>query len=245
MRKAWTAGVVVLWLALAGRAGAAEDAYFVAVFGAQRRFLNRPCFSHSFAAFAHLTPEGRLEAFTISWLPRTAKVRPLAMEPEEGSNFDLQNTLRLLEDNRAEVSCWGPYQTDPDLWRRALWQKGRLENGQVLYQAFDGGSPVGRVSNCLHAISIIARQPGGVGPRLVVAPANWGASGSYWLALALRPWYVDPCRTHDWLLPRLGVNPDGLTRRGLDRNPEHNPFARAVQAAFHADLLANRVGCDR
>ena len=55
---------------------------------------------------------------------------------------------------------------------------------------------------------------------MVVAPANWGASGSYWIALSLRPWYVDPCRTHDWLLPRLGVNPDGLTRYGLDRNPD-------------------------
>src|SRR5262249_51940011 len=156
------------------------------------------------AAFAHRTPDGRLEAFTISWLPRTGQVRPLAPEPEEGYNFDLQATLRFCYDNRMEVACWGPYQADADLWRRALWQKRRLEAGQVLYQAFDDGSFDGTVCNCLHAISIIARRPGQELPEVIVAPANWGESGSYWIALALRLWYVEPCRTHDWLLPALG-----------------------------------------
>jgi hypothetical protein len=244
MRRTWAAAGV-LWLALCARAGAQGDAYYVVIFGAERPVIKTPRYSHSFAAFAHRTPDGRLEAFTISWLPRTAEVRPLALEPEEGHNFDLATTLYWAYDNRMEVACWGPYQTDADLWRRALWQKQRLDTGQVLYQAFDGGSPDGTVSNCIHAVSFITRTAGGSSPSVVVAPANWGKSGSYWTALAMRPWYVEPCRTHDWLLPALGVNSDAVIRHGLDRNPTADPVTRAVQAALQADLLPNRVDCGR
>ena len=243
----WRAGLIaaVLGLAACVRADAAPDAYFVAVFGVQRPGVNLPRFSHSFAVFAHLRPDGRLEAFTISWLPRTGEVRPFWPAPEEGHNFDLYSTLRWIDDNNLEASVWGPYQCDPDLWRRALYQKTRLESGQVLYKAIDGGSPDGQVSNCIHAVEILARRPDDLAPKVIVAPANWGESGSYWVALALRPWYVEPCRTHDWLLSRLGVNPDALIRRGLDENPDPNPLTRAVQAAFHPDLLDKRVDCER
>jgi len=244
MRRTW-AGAAVLCLALGGTTCAAEDAYYVVVFGAQRPFIKQPRYSHSFATFAHATPDGGLEAFTISWLPRTAEVRPFALEPEEGRNFDLQTTLRICCDNRMEVACWGPYQIDCDLWRRALRQKGRLESGEVLYKAFDEGSTDGTVSNCIHAVSYMARDPDQRSPRIIVAPANWGESGSYWIALRLRPWYVEPCRTHDWLLPALGVNPNNVARNGLDRNPDKSPVTRALQATLQAELLPNRVDCGR
>jgi hypothetical protein len=245
MRVACWSWVAVLWLLPAAHAVAAEDAYFVIVFGAQRPLIKDPRYSHSFAAFAHLTPDGRLETFTISWLPRTAEIHPLWIEPEEGCNFDLCATLRWCRDNRMVVACWGPYQIHPDLWRRALWQKWRLESGQVLYKAFDDGSFDGRVSNCVHAISFITRNPGDERPKVIVAPANWGESGSYWIALALRPWFLEPCCTHDWLFPYLGLNANALIRNGLDRNPTLNPITRATQAALHTQLLPNRVRCDR
>jgi hypothetical protein len=243
MRVRELISAVGLGLALAGPAAAAEDAYFMVVFGAQRPVVKAPRYSHSFATFAHLLPDGRLETFTISWLPVTADVRPLRPEPEAGFNFDLPTTLRLCRENRMEVACWGPYQIHPDLWHRARWQQSRLESGQVLYKAYDGGSPDGRVSNCLHAVAYMARVPGQRWPNVIVAPANWGESGSYWIALSLRPWYLEPCRTHDWLLARLGLDGCALLRYGLARNPTLNPVTRAVQAALHPQLLPDRVDC--
>jgi hypothetical protein len=244
MRRTWPVWAVLSCLALAAPA-AARDAYFAVVFGAQRPYIKVPRYSHSFASFLHLRADGVLEAFSISWLPRTGEIRPLWLEPEEGRNYTLPETLRFCEENRMVTARWGPYQVQPDLWNRALWQKARLESGQVLYQAFDGGSLDGQVSNCLHAISSLAQRPGERLPKVIVAPANWGESGSYWIALTLRPWYIDPCRTYDCLLARLGVDPNAICLNGLDRNPTPNPATAAVQAALHLELLPNRVHCGR
>jgi hypothetical protein len=115
----------------------------------------------------------------------------------------------------------------------------------VLYQALDGGSPDGTVTNCLHALSFLARRPGRRHDEVGVLPANWGASGTYWVALTLRPWFLDPCCTHDWLLAPLGLDAGGLLRNGLDRNPSSNPVTAALQAALHPQLLPNRVRCGR
>ena len=157
-----TAAWLLAGLALGQPAAApvCQDVYYVVVFGAQRPGLKAARYSHSFATFVHLAPGGGLEAFTISWLPRSARVKPLFPVPERGRNFTLQETLQLCQANRTEVACWGPYQVHPDLWHRARWQKGRLEGGQVLYKAYDAGSPDGQVSNCLHAVEYMARVPG-------------------------------------------------------------------------------------
>jgi len=235
--------LAVVGLGLSAQPGpAAGDCYFVIVFGAQRPIVKAARYSHSFATFVHQMADGRLEAFTISWLPQTGKVRPLRPWPETGRNFPLDETLRLCCANRMEVACWGPYQVHPDLWRLALGQRNRLETGQVLYKAYDSGSRDGQVSNCLHAIEYLTRPPGQERPQVYVAPVNWGESGSYWVALTLRPWLVEPCRTHDWVLSALGVDPNSLIRYGLGVNPANPPTA-ALQAAVHPQLLPNRVFC--
>jgi hypothetical protein len=250
-RPAWQIGIVALGLLMVARpaqtaqspqAACADGDYFVIVFGAQRPVFKVARYSHSFATFVHRTPEGGLEAFTISWLPQTGRVRPLWPWPEPGRNFTLLETLQWCYANNMEVACWGPYQVHPDLWHRALAQKARLESGAVLYKAYDGGAVGGRVSNCLHAIEWITRQSGQP-PQVLVTPANWGESGSYWVALTLRPWMLEPCRTHDWLLPPLGLNPAGLIRYGLEGNPTSNPVTGVIQAVFHTPLLPNRVRC--
>src|SRR5262249_260 len=141
-------------------------------------------------------------------------------------------------------ACWGPYQVHPDLWCRALRQKQRLESGQVRYKACDGGSCDGQVFNCVHAIEFLIRGED-TSRQVIIPSANRGQTAPYWLDSAMRPWYLDPCRTHDWLLPYLGVNPDGVIHEGLDHNPAWNPVTRGVQAALHPQLLGNRVGCDR
>ena len=241
MNKAWLLAVV--GLSLFAEEAPAADYYFVVVFGAQRPVVKAARYSHSFATFVHQFPDGRLEAVTLSWLPQSGKVRPLWPWAEAGRNFPLGETLQLCAANRMEVACWGPYQIHPNLWQLALWQRNRLETGQVLYKAYDSGSPDGRVSNCLHAIEYMTRPPGQPRTQVVVAPLNWGESGSYWVTLTLRPWFVEPCRTHDWVLAALGLDPNGLIRYRLDTNPANPPTA-ALQALIHAPLLPNRVCCD-
>jgi hypothetical protein len=95
------------WLALGAGARAGEDMYFAVVFGAQRPLLQLPRYTHSFATFAHLDPAGRLEAFTISWLPSTAEVRVLRLQPEPGHNYTLAQTLKWCRDNRMQVARVG------------------------------------------------------------------------------------------------------------------------------------------
>jgi hypothetical protein len=235
----------VLWSGLAGRSSAAQDAFFVVVFGSERPVIKAPRYSHTFATFIHLRPDGLIEQFTISWLPVTDNLRPYAVLPEIGRNFTLVETLRWADENRLATARWGPYQIDPDLWNRALWQKQRLDSGQVLYQSLDSGSPTGEVSNCLHAVAYMARNPGDNRSWIFVFPAGWGQSGSYWVALTLRPWYIEPCRTHEWIMPYLGLNPDAFLVNRLDHNPSPNPATRAIQAALHTQLLPNRVNCCR
>lgn len=99
------------------------------------------------------------------------------------------------------------------------------------------------MTNCIHALGYLAREPGQHMPHVIVAPANWGESGSYWLALTFRPWYIDPCRRYPWVLQRLGVNPDGFKVNDLCRNPTRNPITRTVQGMIHTYLLPNRVCC--
>ena len=236
--------VLGLWSGVAAQASAAEDTYFVVLFGQQQQGCNKPSLAHSYATFIHLTADGQMDSFTISWLPVTGKVRTLSPMPEEGRNFTLEETLKIARDNHLEISLWGPYQIQPELWCRAMRSKAWLDSGKVLYQAFDYGAIDGRVCNCVHAVAHITGTQRSLLPSVFVAPSNWGKTGSYWAALAMTPWFLEPCRTHDSLLPRLGLNAEDYVRHGLDHNPSTNPIKCALQAALHHRLMQNRVNCE-
>lgn len=237
----------LIW-AFVGQPGQAQepssDTYYVMIFGAQRPVLKDPRHSHSFATFVRLGADGAAEYFTISWLSLDGRVRPFELHAEPGRNWTLEETLQLCRENRMEVCNFGPYQIQPDLWRRAVEQKQWLESGNVRYKPMDEGSRDGTVSNCIHAISYMAREPGQQVPYVFVMPANWGESGSYWIALTLRPWFCDPCNPRYDIMQRVGLNPDCFKHWTLDRSPNPNPITRAVQAGFHRRLLPNRVFCD-
>ena len=163
------------------------DSHYVVVFGAQRPYVNEPTKTHSFATFVRLREAGHAEVFSISWYPATMRPR-LLRRPEPGVNLTLEETLALCDRNRMVVGTWGPFQIEPELWERAAYQKAKLESGQVLYQMFDRGSRDGDVSNCVHALGWVVREPGRRTPYVRSLPGNWGESGSYWIALTYRPW---------------------------------------------------------
>jgi hypothetical protein len=173
-------------------------------------------YTHTFATFVRATGRGpcaqsyRLDAFTISWLPRALEVRPLALAPEQGTNLGLDGTLRWAHATGQTVSLWGPYQIDRELFDRALAQARLLDSGQVCYKALDAGFPTDAVSNCIHAVTSVA---GSHRPRLLCP--GYGALASHAAALRFRPWIIDCSRKHEWVAERLGLGAWPLVRRSL------------------------------
>src|SRR5207249_3817851 len=110
------------------------------MFGSQRVPAN-PNYTHSFAAFVRVTwADGstspvscRLEAFIISWLPQTLKVRTLALCPEPGVNLGLHETLNYVLGSDERVSLWGPYQIEPEPYYLAARRRDQLVS-QVRYK---------------------------------------------------------------------------------------------------------------
>jgi hypothetical protein len=210
-----------------------SEFYYVAVFGSQRPDVNNPNHTHCFATFIRATGDGpcaegfQVQAWTISWLSESLRVQVLRLLPECGTNFDLHPTLRLALADGQRVSMWGPYQIQKELFDRAVCQVAHLRSGAERYKTLDIFRNSERVSNCIHALSgVISYRP-----RLHVGVPTYGESASYFITLKYRPWMIEPCRTHDWLIGRLGLAGYPLVRRGLDRNPTEGPVLRTLQTA--------------
>jgi hypothetical protein len=198
--------VAVLVLIPVGRVPARE-CFYVLIFASQRT-PNEPDYSHTFATFVRATWPGEescpqtahLEAHTISWLPRTMRVRVVALHPECGHNFALDMTIRHSLETRDHVSLWGPYQTCPELYQLALRQIARLESGQVSYKAMDLGYSPERVCNCIHAVEMVT----GVARLRIPKPA-WGDPASYQVVQRFLPWIIEPDLVYPWVASSLGL----------------------------------------
>jgi hypothetical protein len=202
----------------------AEERYFVIIFGAQR-VPNCPKYSHSFATFVRVTGEGpclancRIESHTISWLPETLDIHVFRPWSEPGVNLDLPGTLKLMVCQGDRISMWGPYQIEKELYERALCQIARLESGEVRYEALDAAHPTAKVSNCIHAISDLARAK----HRLRVASPGYGEVASYHVTKRLSPWFIDPAVVHDWVGSCLGLDCYPIIHRDLNEKPQLLP----------------------
>lgn len=214
VRPAATAALILLALLVPGRV-AAQELYFVMVFAAQRVPKN-PKYTHTFATFVKATGTPvagyRLEAHTISWLPRTMNLRVLAPQPECGCNFNLPSTLRWAFATGQRVSLWGPHQIRPELYYAALTQIALLESGKVLYKTVDAGYPTNQVTNCIHAVSALAE---GYHPQ----PFRFacGDRASAQVEAALEPWILGPGLIHPWVATRLGLDGCPLLRQNRVR----------------------------
>jgi hypothetical protein len=221
----------------------AGELYFVMVFGSERT-NHRARTAHTFATFVKATGQGpaldqyQLEVVTLSWVPETEQVRILRLCSERGVNYDLRQSLDWAERQGANISMWGPYQIDPELYRRAQAESQRLESGAVGYKAVVLGRQRDHVTNCIHVITDLADDKTG---RYLGKPC-WGEPASYYTALALLPFVIDRHQTHDWLIHRLGLDHDPINSRGLDTNPERGPIRRAIQNVFHRQALRNAGG---
>ena len=135
------------------------ERYYVLVFGSERA-VRVPRFTHTWATVVK-TVEVQgcapqvAEVHTISWMPASLEIHPWRFTPEPGRNLELHETVRMALGNREHVAMWGPYEIQPQLYRRFLLQKAFMESGRVGYQCIDtlGEGADGSGCDCIHAIT--------------------------------------------------------------------------------------------
>jgi hypothetical protein len=144
--------------------GRAEERHYLLIFAAQSS-PKIPRLTHTFATIVKVTdgPPGcapAIEAYTISWLPQTLKVRPYRLQDEPGRNLTLEETLCWAYSTHMHVSEWGPYAIEPDFYERVYREYLRIMSGQFRYKAIDPNQRGARTTNCIHAITDIDRMNG-------------------------------------------------------------------------------------
>lgn len=198
-------------LAVAAAPAFAQDRYFLVLYGAQGTPY-RTSETHTWATVARVGPAG-VRADTISWLPATLHIRPLALRTEPGVDLPLADTFAWVAGWGGRVSVWGPFEIDGERYARLVARKAELDGGAVSYRAlgsFSRADP--SVSNCGQSFT---RPLPEVGWRYVQPTPLPGFNGTSLLAerLVRSGTIPDPGADHGWLLPLVGVDPAAVTRR--------------------------------
>src|SRR5437762_11727143 len=149
---------LLAWLA-ATTPAQAQDRYYVLVFSSQsepKKFR----YTHTWATFVRVPcAGGPLEVNTISWLPATLVIRPLALFTEPGVNLDLYSSINQARSDCERISVWGPYEIRCELYQRALERKAGLENGEYKYKAIDLFVYGASASDCIHSVTDLDDRP--------------------------------------------------------------------------------------
>ncbi len=205
------------------------ERYYLIVFGSQST-PKRAKYTHTWATVVRVTGCGGpgepvVEEHTISWMPATLDIRPLARRPETGGNLGLHFTIEEMLRNDERVSVWGPYEICAGLHHRFLVQKQFMESGQVGYQCIDSFGEAARRGNgcdCIHAVTDMDPQF----DRVRYPLAYFGEAGSRHVVRELheRPIIIGPERDHGWLLANLGLDRYAITRQAYrGRTVENTP----------------------
>jgi hypothetical protein len=186
---------------------AGPDCYYVLLFGGHGNKL-RPETGHTWITFVRSNPQPdgsvRIDPFTISWMPTSMNVRPLRLRSEPGKNFTLQETLDFMFTGRHEIALWGPFEINACFFEEACRHKRELDGGASRYRVFDGLERRKDVNNCVHAI--VRTDPAwhaatdpilSNGKRITQRVAD---------AMVKVGLVTEPTRTHDWLIPALGLD---------------------------------------
>jgi hypothetical protein len=194
------------------------ERYYLLVFSSQT-IPKIPRFTHCWATVAKVADCGpsappSVAQDTISWMPATLHVRPWRFRVERGENLDVHSSISTGLDHRERVSVWGPFEVSAGFYRKFLMQKTFLESGRIGYQCIDvvgEAARCGNGSNCIHALADMDM----LFDRRAFPIFRFGdaASESVVKHLAERGAILNPCRTHDWLLPALGLDRYPLVRR--------------------------------
>ena len=197
-----------------------NERYYLLLFGSESK-PKRAKTTHSWATLVTATEvpggEPHLDVQTISWLPATLDIKPLRFRIEPGKNFDLDTTIGESLRTDQEVTMWGPYEIWHGFAHRFKVQKAFLDTGAVGYQCIDSvgeAARTGRGSDCIHAVTDMDPEFGRTRYPLIF----FGRSGTEnFVRRAMKaPAIIDPPRTHDWIVPRIGLDRYPITRGKYD-----------------------------
>jgi hypothetical protein len=184
--------------------------HYLIVFGSQKKTRN-PAYTHTWATLVTTTETAGgpplVSEETISWLPVEMPIQPLSRTTVPGRNYGLHETNRIMLDTKQDLALWGPYEVWHGFAYRFRVQKAFMESGAVGYQCIDTWGEAGRSGggcDCIHSITDM--DP--VYPRSRYPLLLYGqpASARVVRRIMHSPVPIDPRTTHDWLLPRLGLD---------------------------------------
>ncbi len=212
----------------------AGDRFFLIIFGSESH-PKRPKYTHTWATVVRVADRGpgcapACEASTISWMPATLKIRPWNFHIEPGANLDLDTSIQEMLKHNEKIVMWGPYEIWHGAYRRFMTQREFLQSGAIGYQCIDSVGEAARTGlgcDCIHAITDMDPQF----DRRRYPLRYFGVDGSRHAVeqILTRPVVIDAPKTHDWLIPALGLDRYCITREQY----------RGAAVAFSAEALAN------
>lgn len=210
-----------------------NERYYLILFGSQDS-TRRPAYTHTWATLVRAaeSPDAAcptIEAHTISWLPCKMDIDALSRHVEPGRNFPLEETIANSLRTKQEIAMWGPYEVWHGFAFRFRTQKAFLDSGAVGYQCIDTRGEAAREGNgcdCIHAISDMDPQF----PRWRYPLALYGQPGTRDLVgrLMRAGIVMDGGTTHDWLLPRLGLDRCDIERKQYRGRVVPHDFGNSV-----------------
>lgn len=204
MRKFVLAALV---LVISASRASASEFYYVLVFGSQSS-PKQLRYTHSWATFVKADGQGTdpnnyaLTAHTISWLPKTLKIRVWTLHPEPGVDLSLHGTLRTVYATNQNVVMWGPFLVRKEVYESSLRVYDRLNSGRIQYKAIDGVRTK-MVHDCVHAVTAVDPILGEDRAPLI----RVGIPASRFIArqVVLRSAFDQSANDNSWLIPRLGL----------------------------------------
>lgn len=192
--------------------GAADDRYFLAVFGSEST-PKTAAKTHVFATVARVVGGTVVESHTISWVPATADIHPYRFKVEPGKNFGLQETLQFCDRTGQRVAMWGPFEIGPRPYHRFLVQKEFLDSGGVGYQCLDavGEAHNGSGCNCIHAVTDMDPRYGRANYPLIFFGQS--AAHRFVRRIVQSPAVIDPPQAHGWVAAQLGLDGSPIERK--------------------------------
>ena len=198
--------------------------YFI-LFAGQGDIL-RPATAHVWATWVKATTlaDGtiQLDETTISFLPKTLRVRWWAIRPEPGFNLGLHDTFQFMTPNRAirtRISMWGPFEISAQRYAQGVQHKASLDTGNVQFRSIDYFDQHDDIEHCLHAITSAYPEL----DKLTKRVRWYGDRGTAPIAAKLQQaGVVANCKIkHLWLIPALGLDRYPILQRECG---QHWPF---------------------
>lgn len=208
------------------------ERYYLILFGSET-FIRHPSAVHTWATMVRVTENsengpGVVEPHTISWGPASHKTRPWNFSVEPGVNMELHATIREMYELNEHIVMWGPYEVWHGNYTRFITQKAFMDSGQVGYQCIDNIGEAARTGggcDCIHSISDMDPMFDRKGYSLIYFGVP--ATRNIVKQLMTRPVIIDAPRTHDWLLPCLG----------LDKYPIHRETYEGEVVSFSPERM--------